>query len=118
MSRDPLSAWLDSKVSRHPLSTTLTPSPPSHPPQYGAEVKEHGIFAALTQHWEEEFHADMEALNVSGCGLLLCPLVGVACYALLSGCGLLLCTIEWVWLVAMPRLVHVGFASGHSDESE
>lgn len=32
--------------------------------QFGATVTEHKIFSALTQHWEEEFHKDMEALNV------------------------------------------------------
>ncbi|KAL1505810.1 hypothetical protein ABEB36_005287 [Hypothenemus hampei] len=43
-SKDPLSDWLDSK--------------------YGATVTDNAIFAALPRHWEEEFHKDMEALNV------------------------------------------------------
>ncbi|KAJ7387869.1 Cysteine--tRNA ligase, cytoplasmic [Desmophyllum pertusum] len=41
---DPLSAWLDS--------------------QFGSNVTDHRIFAKLTQHWENEFHEDMKALNI------------------------------------------------------
>ena len=41
---DPLSDWLDSRR--------------------GSEVTDKTIFASLTQHFEEEFHSDMEALNV------------------------------------------------------
>lgn len=41
---EPLSAWLDS--------------------QFGSDVTDHRIFAKLTQHWEDEFHKDMEALNI------------------------------------------------------
>ena len=33
--------------------------------QYGSEVTDHSIFAKLTRHWEEEYHKDMDALNVS-----------------------------------------------------
>lgn len=32
--------------------------------QKGSEVQENSIFSELPQHWEEEFHNDMEALNV------------------------------------------------------
>lgn len=32
--------------------------------QFGSDVTDHRIFAKLTQHWEDEFHKDMEALNV------------------------------------------------------
>lgn len=32
--------------------------------QKGSEVQENAIFSELPQHWEEEFHKDMEALNV------------------------------------------------------
>ncbi|KAL9955644.1 hypothetical protein ACROYT_G036997 [Oculina patagonica] len=41
---EPLSAWLDS--------------------QFGSNVTDHRIFAKLTQHWENEFHEDMKALNI------------------------------------------------------
>jgi len=41
---DPLSDLLDSK--------------------YGATVTDHGIFTKLTQHWEEDFHQDMNSLNI------------------------------------------------------
>ena len=43
-SKDLLSDWLDKK--------------------YGADVTENAIFAKLPKYWEEEFHRDMEALNV------------------------------------------------------
>lgn len=46
-SRDPLSDWLDSTL--------------------GHQVTDNAIFTTLPQHWEEEFHKDMEALNVSHC---------------------------------------------------
>ncbi|XP_076249605.1 cysteine--tRNA ligase, cytoplasmic [Calliopsis andreniformis] len=42
--RDPLAEWLDKKK--------------------GATVTEHSIFNKLSQHWESEFHKDMDALNV------------------------------------------------------
>ncbi|XP_076767144.1 cysteine--tRNA ligase, cytoplasmic [Xylocopa sonorina] len=42
--RDPLAEWLDKKE--------------------GATVTEHSIFSKLSQHWEREFHKDMDALNV------------------------------------------------------
>lgn len=42
--RDPISSWLDARD--------------------GAAVTEHAIFEALPRHWEDEFHADMAALNV------------------------------------------------------
>lgn len=41
---DPLSDWLDCHL--------------------GSEVRDKSIFALLTQQFEEEFHNDMEALNV------------------------------------------------------
>lgn len=41
---DPLSTWLDL--------------------QFGSNVTEQRIFAKLTQHWENEFHKDMKALNI------------------------------------------------------
>lgn len=44
-SRDPLSDWLDS--------------------QYGSTVTDNAIFSALPKRWENEFHKDMDALNVS-----------------------------------------------------
>lgn len=40
----PMEAWLDKK--------------------HGAGVTDHSIFAALSQHWEAEFHQDMKELNV------------------------------------------------------
>lgn len=43
-SRDPLAEWLDI--------------------EYGATVKDNSIFSELPAYWEEEFHKDMEALNV------------------------------------------------------
>ncbi|XP_066592914.1 cysteine--tRNA ligase, cytoplasmic [Prorops nasuta] len=43
-SRDILADWLDRK--------------------YGAEITEHSIFSKLSQHWENDFHKDMDALNV------------------------------------------------------
>ena len=33
--------------------------------QHGSKVTDHHIFAKLTKHWEEEYHKDMAALNVS-----------------------------------------------------
>ena len=33
--------------------------------QKGSEVTENSIFSELPKFWEEEFHKDMEALNVS-----------------------------------------------------
>uniref|UniRef100_V5G3B3 Cysteine--tRNA ligase, cytoplasmic n=1 Tax=Anoplophora glabripennis TaxID=217634 RepID=V5G3B3_ANOGL len=42
--KDPLSDWLDTK--------------------YGCTVKDNAIFSTLPRHWEEEFHKDMDALNV------------------------------------------------------
>ena len=42
--RDPLSEWLDRSK--------------------GNTVSEHSIFSKLSQHWEAEFHKDMDALNV------------------------------------------------------
>ena len=32
---------------------------------HGSEVSEKSIFAALSQYWEEQFHVDMDSLNVS-----------------------------------------------------
>lgn len=42
--KDPLSVWLDSKL--------------------GQTVKDNAIFSSLPRYWEEEFHKDMDALNV------------------------------------------------------
>lgn len=42
--KDPLSVWLDSKL--------------------GSTVKNNAIFNSLPRYWEEEFHKDMDALNV------------------------------------------------------
>ncbi|XP_043497028.1 cysteine--tRNA ligase, cytoplasmic [Polistes fuscatus] len=42
--RDPLANWLDD--------------------QKGDTVEEHSIFTKLSQHWESEFHKDMDGLNV------------------------------------------------------
>lgn len=42
--QDPISDWLDA--------------------QLGATVTDNAIFATLPRHWEEEFHKDMDALNV------------------------------------------------------
>lgn len=42
--KDPLSDWLD-KIK-------------------GSTITEHSIFNKLSQHWESEFHKDMDALNV------------------------------------------------------
>ena len=33
--------------------------------QQGSGVSEKSIFAALSQYWEEQFHNDMDSLNVS-----------------------------------------------------
>ncbi|KAF7266872.1 hypothetical protein GWI33_019804 [Rhynchophorus ferrugineus] len=43
-SKDPLSDWLDGC--------------------YGATVTDNAIFSSLPKHWEEEFHKDMDSLNV------------------------------------------------------
>ncbi|XP_066141458.1 cysteine--tRNA ligase, cytoplasmic [Euwallacea fornicatus] len=43
-SKDPLSDWLDCK--------------------FGGTVTDNAIFSALPKHWEEEFHKDMDSLNV------------------------------------------------------
>lgn len=42
--KDPLSVWLDSKL--------------------GGTVKDNAIFNSLPRHWENEFHSDMDELNV------------------------------------------------------
>ena len=33
--------------------------------QHGSSVSEKSIFASLSQYWEEQFHTDMDCLNVS-----------------------------------------------------
>ena len=33
--------------------------------QFGAKVTENEIFSKLPRYWEEKYHEDMEALNVS-----------------------------------------------------
>lgn len=43
--KDPLADWLDKKL--------------------GSTVRENSIFTALPRYWEEQFHKDMDALNVS-----------------------------------------------------
>lgn len=60
---DPLSAWLDTKVSQSLLWEGAAMIVP--PLQYGAEIRDLGIFATLTRHWEQEFHSDMDELGVS-----------------------------------------------------
>ena len=42
--KDPFSDWLDK--------------------QKGDTVNEHSIFSKLSQHWEDDYHKDMDALNV------------------------------------------------------
>ncbi|GLV44028.1 Cysteinyl-tRNA synthetase [Carabus blaptoides fortunei] len=42
--KDPISDWLDGK--------------------YGSTVTDNAIFALLPRHWEQEFHKDMDSLNV------------------------------------------------------
>lgn len=44
-SHDPLSDWLDKK--------------------HGASVTQNSIFNKLSQYWEEEYHKDMDSLNVN-----------------------------------------------------
>lgn len=36
--------------------------------QFGSQVTENSIFFNLPKFWEEEYHKDMEALNVSAPG--------------------------------------------------
>lgn len=36
--------------------------------QFGSQVTENSIFFNLPKFWEEEYHKDMDALNVSECG--------------------------------------------------
>lgn len=43
--KDPLSVWLDLKL--------------------GSTVENNAIFSSLPRHWEEEFHKDMDGLNVN-----------------------------------------------------
>lgn len=45
LAKDPISEWLDSK--------------------YGSTVSDNAIFSELPRYWENEFHKDMKALNVS-----------------------------------------------------
>lgn len=45
VAKDPLSDWLDSSL--------------------GSSVADNSIFSQLPRFWEEEFHKDMDALNVS-----------------------------------------------------
>lgn len=42
--------------------------------QLGSQVTENSIFFNLPKFWEEEYHKDMEALNVSGGGAHGCSL--------------------------------------------
>jgi hypothetical protein len=48
--KDPLSEWLDFN--------------------HGASVTDNSIFAKLPQHWETQFHEDMDSLNVRTSGIL------------------------------------------------
>lgn len=43
--KDPISEWLDNK--------------------FGATITDNAIFTLLPRYWENEFHKDMKALNVS-----------------------------------------------------
>lgn len=52
--KDLLSDWLDST--------------------HGSEVTDNSIFSKLPKFWEEEFHKDMEALNVSAADFLVLAL--------------------------------------------
>ncbi|CAH2091866.1 unnamed protein product [Euphydryas editha] len=45
LAKDPISEWLDSK--------------------YGSTISDNAIFSKLPRYWENEFHKDMKALNVS-----------------------------------------------------
>jgi len=38
--------------------------------QFGGKVTDHKIFSALTQHWENEYHEDMKALDVQPADVL------------------------------------------------
>lgn len=53
--KDPLSEWLDS--------------------EQGPSVTDNSIFTKLPQHWETQFHEDMDALNVRRFVLLFSSLV-------------------------------------------
>lgn len=48
--KDPLSDWLDFN--------------------HGASITDNSIFAKLPQHWETQFHQDMDALNVRTSGII------------------------------------------------
>lgn len=52
--RDPLAEWLDI--------------------EYGATVTDNAIFSSLPAYWEEDFHKDMDALNVGNSSSLLLKL--------------------------------------------
>lgn len=49
--KDPISDWLDSK--------------------YGSTITDNAIFTALPRFWENEYHKDMKALNVSFLRLII-----------------------------------------------
>jgi len=50
VAKDPISEWLDKL--------------------HGAEITDHNIFWELTRYWENEYHEDMNALNVLPCDVL------------------------------------------------
>lgn len=59
-SKDPLSDWLDKKK--------------------GDTVTEHSIFSKLSQHWENDFHKDMDALNVNETSEILRLIKFLTCF--------------------------------------
>ena len=91
---DPLAAWLDTQVggadrwtwltvdladsawySHFKIALTHQDTPLVTRPscsilcpslQFGSTLTDHSIFAALSRHWEADFHSDMAALNVRG----------------------------------------------------
>ena len=47
--------------------------------QYGAQVTDNAIFSKLPKYWEEKYHQDMEALNVSVSCCVIQPQSRIAC---------------------------------------
>ena len=67
VAKDPLADWLDAKVHPKLFYTHIVRFSRTSIicTQYGSDVTDHSIFAKLTRHWEEDYHKDMDALNVS-----------------------------------------------------
>lgn len=78
--KDPLAEWLDI--------------------EYGATVTDNAIFSSLPAYWEEEFHKDMDALNVSHDYLLYNVFLFLCTkYNKIAFCIILKIIFMFIWVV-------------------